>query len=93
MIDVNRLLNSVGMATFVKYYYDFKNQSRDYCIRNFEEDFTDKAKSSKTGHVQSIFNRGLEKDALIKIAKAQRVDECAKHKAIKILEKDFSYTL
>jgi FMN phosphatase YigB (HAD superfamily) len=91
LIDLDRLLNSIGKATFVKYYYNFKNCSRDYCIGKFEESFTDKAKSSKTGHAQTIFRRNLEKDALIKISKSNRVDANAILNAQKILEMDFSY--
>ncbi len=47
-MTTERLLNSIGKATFIKYYYAFKNQSREYCIKNFEESYTSKAKSSKT---------------------------------------------
>jgi hypothetical protein len=36
-MTTERLLNSIGKATFIKYYYAFKNQSREYCIKNFEE--------------------------------------------------------
>ena len=47
-MDLIRTLNSVGKSTFVKYYYNFKNQSRDECILRFDENFTDKAKSTRT---------------------------------------------
>ena len=59
---VGRLLNSIGKATFIKYYHSFRDKSRDYCISNFDEDYTDKAKSSKTGHAQKIFHDGFEKE-------------------------------
>ena len=54
-MDLIRVLNSVGKSTFVKYYYNFKNLSRDECVSMFEEDYTDKAKSTRTGHAQRIF--------------------------------------
>ena len=49
-MDLVRVLNSVGKSTFVKYYYNFKDKSRDECIMLFDEDFTDKAKGTRTGH-------------------------------------------
>lgn len=88
MIDVNRLLNSIGKATFIKYYYNFKNKSRDYCIRAFEEDFTDKAKSSKTGHAQTIFRRGWEKGALEIIIASNRLEDEVILKAKEILRSE-----
>jgi len=44
-MDLVRVLNSVGKSTFVKYYYNFRDKSRDECIMLFDEDFTDKAKA------------------------------------------------
>lgn len=75
MVGVDRLLNSVGKAIFIKYYYNFKNHSRDYCIMAFTEEYTDKAKSSRTGHAQTIFRNGLEKEALKIIISSNRLDE------------------
>ena len=92
-MTLDRLLSSIGMRTFVKYYYNFKNQSRNYCITNFEEDFTDKAKASKTGHAQTIFKNSLEEQALLKICKSTRVDELSKIKAKQILKNDFNYLI
>lgn len=88
-MTVDRLLSSVGMRTFVKYYYNFKNQSRSYCIANFEENFTDKAKSSKTGHAQTIFKNNMEKEALLEIVHSSRVDDMSRLKAIDILKNEF----
>ena len=39
-MDLVRVLNSVGKSTFVKYYYNFRDKSRDECIMLFDEDFT-----------------------------------------------------
>ena len=74
-MTVERLLNSVGKRTFVKYYNNFKNQSSSYCISHFQEDFTDKAKASKTSHAKTIFREGKEIEALQLIVKSCRVDE------------------
>ncbi|MBE6824691.1 MAG: hypothetical protein E7513_05030 [Ruminococcaceae bacterium] len=90
-MTLERLLNSVGKRTFVKYYYNFKNHSRQYCISNFDEPFTEKAKASKTGHAQMVFKNRLEKDALVLISKSNRVDETTKEKALEILSIDFQY--
>lgn len=40
-MDLIRTLNSVGKSTFVKYYYNFKNKSREECISSFSENYTD----------------------------------------------------
>lgn len=91
MMTLERLIGSIGMRTFVKYYYNFKNHDRNYCITHFEENFTDKAKSSKTGHAQLIFKNSQEKDTLIKISKSSRVDEETREQAKQILKNDFNY--
>lgn len=88
-MTIERLLNSIGKATFIKYYYSFKTQSRDYCINHFEENYTYKAKSSKTGHAQTIFRNGLEKEALIIISNSARVDSNASLLARDILAREF----
>ena len=88
-MTLDDLLRSIGMRTFVKYYYNFKNCSRSYCIVNFEENFTEKAKSSKTGHAQSIFKNALEKEALLKIIASTRVDEISRLRAKQILKNEF----
>ena len=55
---------NVGKSTFIKYYYNFKNNSREACIMQFEEPFTDKAKLTRTGHAQRIFREGMNIEAL-----------------------------
>ena len=71
-MTIEKLLKSIGKRTFIKYYYNFKNTSRDHCICSFEENFTDKAKSSKTGHAKSIFKNGLEKEKAEQDAKIKK---------------------
>lgn len=63
-MDLDRVFNSIGKTTFIKYYYNFKNKSRDACIIGFEEDYTDNAKQSRTSSAQRIFREGLQKEAL-----------------------------
>ena len=73
-MDLIRTLNSVGKSTFVKYYYNFKTQSRDECIVAFEENYTEKAKSTRVGHAQRIFRENKNIEALEIIIASSRVD-------------------
>lgn len=91
MMTINRVLNSIGKAIFIKYYYKFKNCNRDFCISSLEENFTDKAKSSRTGHAQSIFRNELEEEALLIIAASNRVDSVTSSTAKQILSNDFHF--
>ena len=84
-MDLIRTLNSVGKSTFVKYYYCFKDKSRDECIAQFDEDYTDKAKSTRTGHAQRIFRENKNLEALEIIIKSERVDEVTRKQAKRIL--------
>ncbi|MDR1630143.1 MAG: hypothetical protein LBS36_08035 [Oscillospiraceae bacterium] len=84
-MDLIRVLNSVGMSTFIKYYYNFKNKSREECITAFEEPYTDKAKSTRTGHAQRIFRENMHLEALEIIAKSNRVDPITAHSAKEIM--------
>lgn len=84
-MDLVRVLNSVGKSTFVKYYYNFKDKSRDECIMLFDEDFTDKAKGTRTGHAQRIFRENKHLEALTIIADSNRVDDATRKRATEIL--------
>lgn len=84
-IDLDGVLNSVGKSTFVKYYYNFRDKSRDACIIGFDEDFTDKAKSTRTGHAQRIFRENKQIDALRLIINSPRVDAPVRRRAQEIL--------
>ncbi|MEN6325139.1 MAG: hypothetical protein ABFD18_02865 [Syntrophomonas sp.] len=88
-MDLIRTLNSIGKSTFVKYYYNFKNQSRDACIIAFTENYTDKAKSTRTGHAQRIFREGMQKDALQLVINSNRVDDDTIARAHEILKSEF----
>ena len=84
-MDLVRVLNSVGKSTFVKYYYNFKDKSRDECIMLFDEDFTDKAKGTRTGHAQRIFREYKHLEALTIIADSNRVDDATRKRAMELL--------
>ena len=84
-MDLVRVLNSVGKSTFVKYYYNFRDKSRDECIALFDEDFTENAKSTRTGHAQRIFRENKHIEALNIIAESSRVDAVTRKKAVEIL--------
>ena len=84
-MDLIRVLNSVGKATFVKYYYNFKSKSREECILCFEEAYTDKAKGTRTGHAQRIFRENRNIEALEIIISSDRVDIGTREKAKEIL--------
>lgn len=87
-MDLIRTLNSVGKSTFVKYYYCFKDKNRDECIAQFDEDYTDKAKSTRTGHAQRIFRENKNLEALEIIINSGRVDEVTREQAKQILLKE-----
>lgn len=84
-MTLERLLNSVGKSTFVKYYYNFKNQTSEYCLNHFEEDYTDKAKATRVSHAKTIFKNGWEFEALRLIISSNRVDIEIRQKAKQIL--------
>lgn len=84
-MDLVRILNSVGKSAFVKYYYNFKDKSRKECISAFEEAYTDKAKSTRTGHAQRIFRENRQIEALEIIVKSNRIDSVTAHKAKEIM--------
>ena len=87
-MDLERTLNSVGKSTFVKYYYDFRDKSRDECIKAFSEDYSDKAKGTRTGHAQRIFRENKNIDALRIIIASNRVELETIRKAKEILAKE-----
>ena len=87
-MDLIRTLNSVGKSTFVKYYYNFKNKSREECIDLFDENYTDKAKATRTGHAQRIFREDKNIEALELILQSNRVDDYTLKVAREILAQE-----
>ena len=87
-MDLIRVLNSVGKATFVKYYNNFKTKSREECIALFDEPYTDNAKSTRTGHAQHIFRENMQVEALQIIVDSNRVTAEMKKQAEKLLQEE-----
>ncbi|KNZ42745.1 hypothetical protein [Acetobacterium bakii] len=85
-MDLIGTLSNVGKSTFVKYYYNFKNESRYVCIISFTEDYTDIAKATRTNHAKRIFREGMSVQALQMIINSSRVDKDTIDLARKILE-------
>ena len=79
------------LTYFVKYYYNFKDKSRDECIMLFDEDFTDKAKGTRTGHAQRIFRENKHLEALTIIADSNRVDDATRKRATNDNNKEKNY--
>ena len=73
------------LTYFVKYFQNYKDKSRDECIMLFDEDFTDKAKGTRTGHAQRIFRENKHLEALTIIADSNRVDDATRKRATEIL--------
>lgn len=87
-MDLDRTLKSIGKSTFVKYYFNFKNESRDSCIIAFTENYSDNSKASRTSSSQSIFREGVQKDALRLIINSERVDKETVARAREILRSE-----
>ena len=84
-MDLIRTLNSIGKSAFVKYYYCFKDRSPDECIAQFDENYTDKAKRTRTSKAKRIFREFKNLEALEIIANSDRVDDSTRNKAKQIL--------
>lgn len=84
-MDLEKRLNAVGKAVFVKYYYIFANMDNADCIAMITENFTEKSKRSRTSHAKAIFREEKQFDALNMICDSPRVDKKIKKKADRIL--------
>lgn len=87
---LENILNRVGKATFIKYYYEFKNlneleASDRTVVEKIEENYTLKSKMSRTSKAKRIFREELEINALEIIINSPKVDLCTIEKAKKIL--------
>lgn len=49
---------------FIKYYYFFRDKSREECIAAMSEDYSDKSKRTRISHAKRIFQEGKQKEAL-----------------------------
>lgn len=62
-----RRLRSVGISTFIKYYFVFKFYPQEKCIQAFDEadsQISESSKVTKTNAAKSLFRDGLHLDAL-----------------------------
>lgn len=87
-MNLQRQLNSVGKAIFVKYYYyfsDSNNYSTEDIIKIIKENYSNKSKKSRISHAHMIFNNNLNVEAL-KIILKSKVPEEIKQQAQNILE-------
>lgn len=87
-MNLQRQLNSVGKAIFVKYYYYFCDSnyySTEDIIKIIKENYSNKSKKSRISHAHMIFNNNLNVEAL-KIILKSKVSEEIKQQAQNILE-------
>lgn len=88
LIDINRLINSVGTETFIKYYYEFKNIDKEELLKLFKknnERWNENSMTQKIANAQRIFRENREIEAIehiINIKKATNIPN-----GIKIKEK------
>lgn len=94
--SINDTLSAIGKATFVKYYYDFKNRdlSTEELSRKIAET-NPNSKSTSQGfripRAKYIFENHQEIDALKIIIKSERVDQDARKRARDILDEELAY--
>ena len=82
---LKRLINDVGMAVFVKYYWTFKELDRDKAIAAIEESITEKSKGTRTSKAHRVFKENVNIDVLTLIIDSIRVDDITLTKAREIL--------
>lgn len=82
------MLNCVGKAVFVKYYYDFKTKSNQECIKAISEPYTAKSKATRTSKAKRIFRENMHGEALRIIIESNRIDEAVKKRAKEIMDED-----
>lgn len=87
-MNLNKTLNAVGKAVFVKYYYVFMNMPTNDCMEMFTEDYTEKSKKNRVYHAKMIFRKGKQYDALKIIFTSQKVNQKTRNKAIQIYSKE-----
>ena len=59
-----KVLQTVGISTFVKYYFVFKLYSTDKCVQAFVEDYTLDSKRAKASAARAIFRNGSHIEVL-----------------------------
>lgn len=84
-MTLEKILNNIGKSTFIKYYNNFKNKTREECINAIEENFTEKSKGTRTSHAQRIFREKMNIEALKIIISSNKIDESTRKKATELL--------
>jgi len=88
---VDRLIQSVGMETFIEYFVQFAHTHRFtytdlYNILAEEKGYSDQSIKTKIYAGRKIFEEDLEQEALEKIMKSRKVDEEIRRYAQSYLE-------
>lgn len=87
-MELNKILNKIGMSVFIKYYYEFKNKGNQECIAIIEESYTSKSKSSRTSKAKKIFSLNQQKEALYMIINSKKTQKFTIEKAKEILKEE-----
>lgn len=74
--DLDRLVRSIGMNTFVQFYEEFSdpNISNQEMVERLPARYTLNSRRTRTTKARRILREGLEDDALRMIASADKVD-------------------
>lgn len=81
-----KLLQTVGITTFVKYYFVFKYYPAQKCVLAFEEDYTPASKNAKVSAAKTLFHKEMNIEALKYIRDVSgKVDEKKKGNAAWLL--------
>lgn len=89
-MNLKRMIQTVGMKTFVKYYYEIKNYNSRLVPSFFEEDYTDNSKITKLNTSKRIFKNKLEVNVLKIISQASNVPIEVNQLALKLLKEELS---
>jgi hypothetical protein len=77
MIDVKRLLNSIGKECYVKYFYKFKDNNISNIelveMISSEQKYSFEATKTRVNSARRILKHSLEKEALNLIVSSKRV--------------------
>lgn len=100
IVDIDRLVDSVGSETFIKYYYDFKTMPREKLLELFNvrnEPWKNSAKEQKISNAKRIFNENRDIEAVEHVLFRKKTGNIpngvkVKEKAVQILKKIYPET-
>ena len=74
--DLDRLVRSIGMSTFIRFYEQFRDSaiSDQEMVELLPAEYTLNSRRTRTTKARRILREGLEHDALHMIANADKVD-------------------